>query len=72
MIYEAFLKTLDPEVRSTWERILVQSLDAAQAATGLRREDIEGIALRDAMTQFATVAEYRDGKWVERERPRAA
>ena len=67
-----FLKTLDAEMRDTWERILEKALRAAQAATGLPQEDVEGIVLREAMEEFAKIAEYKDGKWVERKFPRAA
>ena len=67
-----FLETLDLEMRGTWERILENALKVAVAATGLPREDVEGVALREAMEEFAKIAEYRDGKWVERKFPRAA
>ena len=67
-----FLESLDPEIKRTWEEILETAILATQAATGLSREEVEGVALREAMTQFAKVAEYKDGKWIEREFPRAA
>lgn len=68
----SFLEGLDPEIKRTWEEILESAIFAAQAATGLSREDVEGVALREAMTEFAKVAEYRDGKWIEREFRKAA
>jgi hypothetical protein len=67
-----FLRTLDPEMRGTWESILEKALRAVQVATGLARKEVEGIALREAMEEFAKIAEYKDGKWVERKSPRAA
>jgi hypothetical protein len=69
---DSFLESLDPEIKQTWEEILERAILAAQAATGLSREEVEGVALREAMTEFARVAEYRDGKWIEKEFRKAA